>query len=225
MLERLISDIAKWLVIILIFFFAFACSLFLIFSYFAVSLQYRQVADETPTLSSLFYRNLSTSVPSDARCPPKFFHLTNYSVVDVPTGSGGLFSVTEEENFCMRTEHYDKIKDVGPYPAVSYFGESFGATILTIFFTLFGVIAEDNVPVRSDSLVSREIVRRIRLGSRIRVDHVDVFETGSEELQSWFRSVHLELRFRHLRTLLIHLPDGFNQHPHRHDGRNDRYDR
>ena len=176
MLERLITDIAKWLVIILIFFFAFACSLFLIFAHFAVSLQNQHAADETPTLSSFFYRNLSTSVPSDARCPAKFFHLTNYSVVDLPTGSGSLLGGTEEENFCMNTPEYGKIKDVGSHPAVHYFAESFGATILTTFFTLFGVIAEDNVPVRSSRLASRRdvVFRLTRLGSRIRVDHSDV---------------------------------------------------
>ena len=147
MLERLISDILKWLVIILIFFFAFACSLFLIFSYFAVSLQHHYAVDETPT-SPFFYRNISTSVSSDARCPSKFFYLTNYSIVDLPTGPGSQISLNDEENFCMKTQNYDKIREVGSHPAISYFGQSFGATILTTFFTLFGVIAEDDVPVR-----------------------------------------------------------------------------
>jgi hypothetical protein len=107
MVERMIVDILKWIVIILIFFIAFACSLFLIFSHFAISLQ--QQKEFSPDVSIYEF---------------------------------------EDDGTCSRTENYDKIASVGSYPAIHYFGQSFGATILTTFFTLFGVIGEDNVAAR-----------------------------------------------------------------------------
>lgn len=94
--------------------------------------------------------------------------MTNYSTVDLPSALGSHLTADKDEDFCVNTPHYDKISEVGPYPAISYFGDRFSATILTTFFTLFGVIAEDDVPVRSSSMKRTQQTNEVfHLGSRI----------------------------------------------------------
>ncbi len=127
MVERMIIDISKWIVIILIFFIAFACSLFLIFSHFAISLrQYKQL------------NNISNN-STTGYSPEILYNLKNEFNWNKNT--------LEPPDTCKNARDYDKIEQVGAYPAIHYFGESFGATILTTFFTLVGVIVEDNIPV------------------------------------------------------------------------------
>ena len=153
MLERMIIDISKWLVIILIFFVAFACSLFLIFSYFAISVKQRHLlAKPSPSFpaetTQSLYRNTS-EVLNYGRCPDTFYAMTNRTIPDSTSenaNKGGSYDTTE---FCAKMSQQDqlKIRRVGFSPAVYYFGRSFGATTLTTFFTLFGVIAEDKIAV------------------------------------------------------------------------------
>ena len=176
MLERLIIDISKWIVIILIFFIAFACSLFLIFSYFAVALQQREsfmeppsyVNQEPPLLSAS--SNLS-AVARNSRCSALFYELINETMLDAlvsvqaQTSKDGV-----NASFCEQTSQYNRIKRIGPYPAIHYFGQSFGATVLTIFFTLFGVIAADNIPVRRHVSHWTSRFSLSRSGSWLRID-------------------------------------------------------
>ena len=151
MVERMISDILKWLIIILIFFIAFACSLFLIFSHFAVSLEYHRVLNissnvREPRLISPLIDSNSTS-DRNPRCPLIFYNLTDQ--LDWNRNKyRHIFQYDELDNdTCSTSPELKKIRKIGPYPAVYYFGRSFTATTLTTFFTLFGVIAEDNIPV------------------------------------------------------------------------------
>ncbi|CAF2949966.1 unnamed protein product [Rotaria sp. Silwood2] len=158
MLERMIIDISKWIVIILIFFIAFACSLFLIFSNFAVALQQQEeilgksLNDVEPKTSSITrYSNLS--IETSSRCLP-YYAFLNQSFPNI-TYLETLDNMDQDKNFsCKKTRGYDKIQRIGRYPAIYYFGKSFGSTILTTFFTLFGVIAEDELPDRGYELVS-----------------------------------------------------------------------
>jgi ABC-type glycerol-3-phosphate transport system permease component len=152
MLERMMIDISKWLVIILIFFVAFACSLFLIFSYFAISAKQRHLlANPSPSLPADVtlspYRNTSDGV-NYGHCPDMFYTMTNRTIPDRSREQGNK-NDENKDGFCAKIDHKDQLKviRVGPSPAVYYFGRSFGATTLTTFFTLFGVIAEDKIAV------------------------------------------------------------------------------
>lgn len=151
MVERMISDISKWLVIILIFFIAFACSLFLIFSHFAVALKYHDILNPSlnirqPRITTPIIDDNSTSERNE-RCPAMFYNLTDAS--DWSQNKYRYISGSDdiENGTCSASENWSKIKKIGPHPAVFYFGKSFSTTILTTFFTLFGVIAEDNTLV------------------------------------------------------------------------------
>ena len=190
MLERLIIDISKWIVIILIFFIAFACSLFLIFSYFAVSLQQREslmeppqyVNPQPPLISTS--SNLST-IARNSRCPAVFHELINATILEGLVSEETHWSKDRANaSLCEQTSEYSRVKRIGPYPAIHYFGQSFGATVLTIFFTLFGVIAADNIPVR------RHVSRQASCfcfscsGSWLRVDHSHMQQASAEQLSS-----------------------------------------
>ncbi len=157
MLERMIIDISKWIVIILIFFIAFACSLFLIFSYFAVSLQQHNALHQPlnitePQLILITKNNFSTI----NKCPTRFYELTANQPISYLMSKQNVSNNDDDDdnNTCKKNEDYSKIKKIGKHPAISYFGRSFGATILTTFFTLFGVIAEDNIPVNKTKFSS-----------------------------------------------------------------------
>ena len=133
MLERMIIDISKWIVIIVIFFIAFACSLFLIFSYFAVALKQHDILHPP-----------SNNPESQINTTTRYSNSTiDYQKIVYGNPNG--------YNTCkpMPTEDYKKIQKIGPRPAIYYFGESFGSTILTTFFTLIGVIVEDRIPVNN----------------------------------------------------------------------------
>jgi hypothetical protein len=156
MLERMIIDISKWIVIILIFFIAFACSLYLIFSYFAVALeQQKLLKDPTNNTESgviLSKIHNSSMIEENSRCPRYFYELVNQSITNQIEDEKE--NTLDNKSFCEKASEYDKIKRVGPHPAVYYFGVSFGSTILTTFFTLFGVIVEDSIPDRGYELVT-----------------------------------------------------------------------
>ncbi|CAF4051612.1 unnamed protein product [Adineta steineri] len=171
MLERMLIDISKWIVIILIFFIAFACSLYLIFSFFAVA---REQQIQLRNLTSLnghksvilsLITNNTIRIQNNSRCPERFYQLmenlneTMYYIENDDsneTDNKNTCACEDDKNYetIKTSENYDKIKRVGPRPALYYFGDSFGSTILTTFFTLFGVIAEDGVPDRSYELIS-----------------------------------------------------------------------
>ena len=143
-------DISKWIVIILIFFIAFACSLFLIFSYFAVTLQQKQILMATSNNTASRINSLMRSSNLMAESHSQFeayYSLLNQSIPNITQSEMPVSNHEDEQGFCEQTKNYDKIKQIGPHPAIYYFGEGFGSTILTIFFTLFGVIAEDELPV------------------------------------------------------------------------------
>ena len=152
MLERMMIDIAKWLVIILIFFVAFACALFLIFSYFAVVLEQQNALIQTlsnigSTTPTSITQNSST-IANNPQCPDYFYQLLNQSIpilIDSGANNGG--DNTDNQTFCEQSSQYTTLEEVGPYPGIHYFGQSFGSTLLTNFFTLFGVIGENGAPV------------------------------------------------------------------------------
>lgn len=139
-------DIARWFFFILIFFIAFACSLFFIFSVFAVILQQENalMQPSTSTSNSPFTMTNSTN----GNCPTYFYELLKESI---PTmiGDDNRKDTTNiaDLDFCQQTSNYDTLKKIGPYPAIYYFGQSFQSTLLTTFFTLFGVVADNNIPV------------------------------------------------------------------------------
>lgn len=150
MLERMIIDISKWIIIILIFFVAFACSLYLIFSNFAVSSeQYSTIHGVSKTgipqiLTLTSHENLTTEI--NERCTA-YYTLMNKSKPYITDMHYTIKTDSDDTDSCSKTKHYDKIEKIGPIPAIHYFGKNFGATILTTFFSLFGVIAEDDIPV------------------------------------------------------------------------------
>ncbi|CAF1402153.1 unnamed protein product [Rotaria sp. Silwood1] len=157
MLERMIIDISKWIVIILIFFIAFACSLFLIFSYFAVALQQqeslRSTSNYTEPKTSTIMRLSDLSIETNPRCLP-YYRFLNQSMSNIIDRTESNNADKKTTSSCQNSKSYDKIEKIGPYPAIHYFGATFGSTILTTFFTLFGVIAEDDLPDRGYELVS-----------------------------------------------------------------------
>ncbi|CAF4122877.1 unnamed protein product, partial [Rotaria magnacalcarata] len=157
MLERMIIDISKWIVIILIFFVAFACSLFLIFSPFAVALKQHDILHTSSNtaasqiVSMMRYETVTMS--TSVRCMP-YYKLINQSFPNVTASDAPDAANLDENNSCKKSKQYDKIESVGPHPAIHYFGEKFGSTILTTFFTLFGDMAEDDIPDRGYELIS-----------------------------------------------------------------------
>lgn len=149
MLERLIIDILKWIVIILIFFIAFACSLYLIFANFSASSEFKTILNgvSTPTndipKDNIMYNENLTTI--SRRCPPIFY---NFSSRAEDYSNYYTQSRHQINNFCEKNDDTClKIQRIGPSPAIHYFGKSVGATIATTFFTLFGVIADDDIPV------------------------------------------------------------------------------
>ena len=156
MLERMIIDISKWIVIILIFFIAFACSLFLIFSYFSVSLQLHNdlhlLKNQNPSELQINTIIKNDYLLNNTKCPLIFYNLTDQKNSYFLNYRGMILNNNDQNNndnnTCSQVNNYNKIKKIGSYPAMYYFGRSFGSTILTTFFTLFGVIAEDDISVK-----------------------------------------------------------------------------
>ena len=152
MLERMIIDILKWLVIMTIFFSGFACSLYFIFSHYSVSLQQRDLmTDTTSSFQSGQNRwrlSNDTWIPN-SRCPSnfdEFLNRTDLYFID-PERKNNFSNNIYDEFSCGDPSNYEKLKQIGSSPAIHYFGERIGSTVLTTFFTLFGVIADDDLPV------------------------------------------------------------------------------
>jgi hypothetical protein len=151
MLERMIVDLSKWIGIIAVFFLAFACSLFIIYSPFARALDQHDsfvaatsLNTSLSTMNSSF--NSSTTTNVSDRCPEYFYQLWNQSqpVLVVPNDNK---DANNTDNSCQQSSNYGTLTKIGSYPAVYYFGRSFESTLLTIFFTLFGVFGENGVAV------------------------------------------------------------------------------
>ncbi|CAF4303111.1 unnamed protein product [Rotaria sp. Silwood2] len=97
------------------------------------------------------YSNLP--IEANSRCSP-YYTLLKQSIPNI-TYLETLDNIDQAKNFfCKKIKGYEKIERIGRYPAIYYFGKSFGSTILTTFFTLFGIIAEDELPDRGYELVS-----------------------------------------------------------------------
>jgi predicted PurR-regulated permease PerM len=157
MLDRMMVDIAKWIIIILIFFMSFACALFLIYSYFPIVLQQHNTLLQTlsninsSTSTSTFDYN--STITNNAQCPSYFYELLNQSMPSI-TDNGDVVDNSNDSaannDFCQQSSNYGTYQQVGSYPAIYYFGQSFQSTIITTFFTLFGVIG-DGTPVSMGS--------------------------------------------------------------------------
>jgi hypothetical protein len=165
MLDRMMIDIAKWILIILIFFISFACSLFLIFSYFSVVVQQQntllQASSSISSSTSTSVMDYNSTTTNNAKCPSYFYELLNQSIPLIAVSADDDNSDNSDNNtdFCQQSSNYDTYQKVGPYPAIHYFGRSFEATIVTTFFTLFGVIGEgEPVSMSTFSFVERKFV-------------------------------------------------------------------
>jgi hypothetical protein len=154
MLERMLIDISKWIIIIVIFFIAFACSLYLIFSYFAMALELHdslnRLSNDIESPISFLTRNDTFFIGNPSGCPRIFHNLMNNSVETIIYNESTLTTHKDYIDTCKNkhTEDYGKIVKVGPRPAIHYFGRTFGSTVLTTFFTLFGAIVENGISVR-----------------------------------------------------------------------------
>ncbi len=149
MLDRMMIDISRWIIMIVIFFIAFSCSLYLLFSYFAVALQQQNTLTQSSSIinSSISIIDQNSTIINYATCPDYFYKVLNqstpfiiyYQETDNTDKNGNIF--------CQQSPDYNTYKEIGPYPAIYYFGQSFQTTLLTTFFTLFNVIGEIGMPV------------------------------------------------------------------------------
>ncbi|CAF1399284.1 unnamed protein product, partial [Didymodactylos carnosus] len=151
MLERMMADISKFIIIFAVFFIAFSFSLYLLFSYFYVTQQQQQNILNNINNSEVgqVLENNST-----AQCPTLFFTISNETLMNSNTDTD-TEDVNIDNSTCSQDENWDILEQVGPYPALYYFGKSIDASLLTTFFTLFGVIGENNVPDRGYELITR----------------------------------------------------------------------
>jgi hypothetical protein len=150
MLDRMIIDIVKWIFIIIIFFIAFGCSLFFIFSFFSVALQQQNALTQTSALginSSISIINKNSTVINNGNCPDYFYQLLNQTVPVIVDETNTDTAGNNSLDVCQQSSDYSTLEEIGHYPAIHYFGQSFGATLLTTFFTLFNVIGEIGMPV------------------------------------------------------------------------------
>jgi len=143
MLNRMMIDIAKWIFIILIFFISFACSLFLIFSYFSVVVQQQntllQASSSISSSTSTSVMDYNCTTTNNAKCPSYFYELLNQSIPLITESTDYDYS-DDNTDFCQQSSNNDTYQPVGSYPAIYFFGQSFEATLLTTFFTLFNII-------------------------------------------------------------------------------------
>ena len=162
MLERLIVDLSKWIAFIILFFTAFACTLYFLYA------PYNAILDSHETLTGIQSSTSNSSInqvnvtdSSFTQCPDLFFALINGTQM-LPTNddditiddNNDLSNDNSTDGFCQNAPDYSDLQKIGPYPAVYYFGRSSRATILTAFFTLFGNIATGGVPVNDFCLLS-----------------------------------------------------------------------
>ncbi|CAF3201574.1 unnamed protein product [Rotaria socialis] len=160
MLDRMMVDISKWISIILIFFIAFSCSLFFIFSFYAIVLQQRAFIDASNTNSSSTIISVidgNITIPDNAKCSDYFYELLNQTI-QLPNNTGDNSNsnngTTGATDICEQSSDYNILKKIGSYPAIYYFGESFPRTLLTTFFTLFMNVGKSGLPDRGYELVT-----------------------------------------------------------------------
>ena len=91
----------------------------------------------------------NSTIANNTKCPSYFYQLLNQTIPFIMDYGSYSNHNEDKHNICEQTSHYKLLKRIGPYPAIYYFGKSFQSTILTMFFTLFGVIGEDDVPVNN----------------------------------------------------------------------------
>jgi hypothetical protein len=103
-------------------------------------------------------------IPNNAQCPDYFYELINQTISLVTSDGNDQTSTDDNTDFCSQTSNYDVLTRVGPYPAIYYFGQSFfSSTVLTTFFTLFGVIGENGVPVSYTNLIILRLYFLVRI--------------------------------------------------------------
>ena len=143
MLERLIIDISKWIAFIVLFFMAFGCSLYFLYAPYSAILETHEAS--IGISSSV----VNSTDPNFAQCPDLFFALMNQTNVPSIDDNSDTSNddTTSTNDTCQDDPSYSDLQRIGPYPAIFYFGQSFRATVLTAFFTLFGNIATGGVPV------------------------------------------------------------------------------
>lgn len=150
MLDYMIVNIVKWLALMIIFFTAFACSLFLIFSYFSALVQQQNTLMQLSTGTidpAIATTNQSSVTSSNGNCPDYFYQLLNQSVSAVVDATGDDSTNASNLDVCQQLSYYSTLTELGSHPAIYYFGQSFQSTLLTTFFTLFGVIGENGIAV------------------------------------------------------------------------------
>ncbi|CAF2859314.1 unnamed protein product [Rotaria sp. Silwood2] len=158
MLDRMIIDIAKWIGLIIIFFIAFNCSLYFIFSFFSVVLEQKNtlIKSSYNSNSSISILDQNSTIAYYAQCPDNFYQLLNQTILllnNIGDYNNNKNNIDTNE-FCQQSSNYGTLTQVGPFPAIYYFGESFKSTILTTFFTLFGVIGNNGVPDRGYEMIT-----------------------------------------------------------------------
>ncbi|CAF0906842.1 unnamed protein product [Rotaria sordida] len=158
MLDRMIIDIVKWISIIIIFFIAFNCSLYYIFSFFSIVLKQQNtlIKSSSSSNSSISIIDKNSTIANYVQCPDYFYELLNQTIPllnNIEDNNNNNNNI-DTNNFCQQSSNYDTLTQIGPYPAIYYFGESFNSTILTTFFTLFGVIGENGIPDRGYEMVT-----------------------------------------------------------------------
>ncbi|CAF2182186.1 unnamed protein product [Rotaria magnacalcarata] len=161
MLDRMMVDISKWITIILIFFIAFSCSLFFIFSFYPIVLEQRAFIDASNTNSSSTIISVidgNITIPDNAKCSDYFYELLNQTI-QLPNNTGDNSNSdngsTGATDICQQSPDYDTLSKIGPYPAIYYFGQSFQITLLTTFFTLLLNVGQPGLPDRGYELITR----------------------------------------------------------------------
>lgn len=149
MLDHMIVKIAKWIVLIIIFFLAFGSALYFIFSFYAAIVEQHDSLTQSLSGNNPLTGTSGSSpiLANNTNCPDYFYELLNqsYSLVIYP-GNDDI-NTNDVNGFCKNTSTYDTVKKIGHFPAIYFFGRSFSATLLTSFFTLFGVFSENGIPV------------------------------------------------------------------------------
>ena len=140
MLERLIVDISKWIGYIILFFIAFGCALYLLYSPYSAILDQHNDLSRIQLPVSGSSSNNNGNNQTMAQCPDLFYVLVNQSnivmVIDNSANQDNSYYGSNDD-FCQQSPNYGTLQELGSYPALHYFGQSFRSTVLTTFFALF----------------------------------------------------------------------------------------
>ncbi|UJR27013.1 hypothetical protein I4U23_008318 [Adineta vaga] len=142
MLDYMMIDISKWIFIIVIFFISFACALFSIFSYFAVNLQQQISLFQTSLNVNSSIEISNITLFNQSTCSDYFYELLNGSIPFIMSIVEDTNDINNANDSCQQASTYQLYQNIETYPAINYFGQSFDSTLLTTFFTLFGVIGD-----------------------------------------------------------------------------------